>query len=177
MLYALYRHPDDTLDYLQNLQLHMEKYVNSKIILAGDFNLPEVDWQHLRAGAHNSQHVNVIFDIMLTDDIEQLMHKPTRVQGDSRSVLDLVFFPRGFVEHAVSVEKDLSDHRHVSVSTPFVPSQINKKSEIRTLKNYASANDACIIDYLETRLQEFSDSDSDVCLLWGRASRQFVISA
>lgn len=92
VLYALYRPPDATLDYLQNLQLHMEKHVNSKIMLAGDFNLPDVDWEHLRAGAHNSQQVNVIFDIMLTHDIEQLVHEPTRVQGDSRSVLDRVFF-------------------------------------------------------------------------------------
>ncbi|XP_049269224.1 uncharacterized protein LOC125757630 [Rhipicephalus sanguineus] len=89
VLYACYRPPDATPDYLIKLQEHMSSYQNKKILLIGDLNLPGVNWELLQANNKSDENANILFDIMLTHDLIQVVNEPTRVQGSSCSVLDI----------------------------------------------------------------------------------------
>ena len=44
---SFYRPPNSVFDELaQNLDDIKERYLHSKIIIAGDFNCPGIDWEH-----------------------------------------------------------------------------------------------------------------------------------
>lgn len=94
ILYALYRPPDTPPEYLSKLEQHISQYHKHKIILVGDFNLPTINWELMHAGHQNVEHANIMFSVMFTHDLAQLVHDPTRVQGSCSSVLDLIFFNR-----------------------------------------------------------------------------------
>ena len=81
--------------------------------MVGEFNLPNVDWHNLSSFSPSDQ---TIFDIAFACDLSQAVNIPTRVQGDSSSILDLVLYSRSLSEVQVSVEDGLSDHKLVSFS-------------------------------------------------------------
>lgn len=166
VLYACYRPPDATPDYLIKLQEHMSSYQNKKILLIGDLNLPGVNWELLQANNKSDENANILFDIMLTHDLIQVVNEPTRVQGSSCSVLDVVFLNRAFSEHTVSIEDGLSDHFLVAVSVPIVKIAVRKIPKTISIKDYSRADDARIVDYMETCLTRFADSGSEVSALW-----------
>lgn len=166
---ALYRPPDSTLEYLLKLKEHMSKYHGNKVLLIGDFNLPGVDWERFETFTANISNANAVFDIMLAHNLVQLVHEPTHYQGTARSILDLVFIPRDFSTHTVVIEQGLSDHYLVSVSIPLVPLSETANLSFHCVKDYTHANDACIIEHLETCLIDFVATD--VCRLWDQFKR------
>lgn len=166
MLFAFYRPPDATPDYLNKLQEHMSLYQNKKICLIGDLNLPGVNWELLQANNKADANANIIFDIMLTHDLIQVVNEPTRVQGSSCSILDVHFLNRTFSEHTVSIEDGLSDHCLVALSLPIVKTTVPKIANTKSFKDYTRADDTSIVECLETCLTHFADSGSDVCSLW-----------
>lgn len=46
---AIYRSPNTSIEYLEAIQHYVEKQKtrNQRLIIAGDFNLPGVDWKSL----------------------------------------------------------------------------------------------------------------------------------
>lgn len=166
ILYALYRPPDAGIDYVAKLRDHMLQFQNSKIILIGDFNFPGVNWERFQTDYESNKQIHILFDIMLTHDLIQLVKEPTRVNATSSSVLDLVFVHRDFRESTVTVEKGLSDHHLVCTSLPLGRSVSTDKCSSRSFKDYSQANDECIIEHLESSLDDF-DGD-DVCALWNK---------
>lgn len=114
VLYAVYRAPDSTSDYLTKLHPHMLQFNDRKLILAGDFNLPGIDWEKLEAGS-DSVNISCMFDIMIDHNLAQVVVDPTRVTESTSSLLDLVFLHRSIVQYDVSVIAGISDHSLVSV--------------------------------------------------------------
>lgn len=45
VLYAVYRAPASTSDYLTKFHTHLSQYNNLKLILVGDLNVPNIDWK------------------------------------------------------------------------------------------------------------------------------------
>lgn len=168
ILYACYRPPDAAPDYLATLQEHMSLFLNKKIFLIGDFNLPSIDWVRLQTCNQATKNENTVLNIMLAHDLIQLVKQPTRVQGQSSSVLDLVFVNRDFSEHTVLVEQGLSDHSLVSISIPLVKSFYYRKPYVQTVKDYSRANDARVIEHMEAAFVDFNDGVNDACTLWDR---------
>lgn len=166
ILYALYRPPDAGIDYVAKLRNHMLQFKNSKILLIGDFNFPGVNWERLQTEHESNKQINILFDIMLTHDLVQLVKEPTRIKGTSSSILDLVFVHRDFTESTVVVEQGLSDHHLVCTSLQLGRSVSTDKYSLRSFKNYSQANDECIIGHLESCLADFDGND--VCALWDR---------
>lgn len=130
--------------------------------------MPTIDWDRLQTCSLPNKNENAIFNIMLTHDLIQLVKQPTRVQGQSSSILDLVFVNRDFSEHSVLIEQGLSDHSLVSVSIPLLKFVCYKKPSVQTFKDYSRANDACVIEHMEAALVDFSNEDNDACALWDR---------
>lgn len=46
LLFAAYRAPDSPPEFFRDLFTHMASFANDKVLLIGDFNLPDVDWEN-----------------------------------------------------------------------------------------------------------------------------------
>lgn len=78
ILVAVYGPPGSDFAFLHNLYHRLEEYRNQKIILVGDFNLPDVDWDRLRAGSRDGE---ILLELSLSYDLFQTVREFTRVQG------------------------------------------------------------------------------------------------
>lgn len=110
ILLAAYRSPTSDDDFLSKIYDFCVEYSGSRLILTGDFNLPNINWSKLSSSS-SSDHV--VFDLMLACDLEQAVNVPTRVQNHASSILDLVFYSKCLSEVHVSVDDGLSDHKLV----------------------------------------------------------------
>lgn len=154
VLYAAYRAPDATSDYLTKLHAHMLQFNERKVILAGDFNLPGIDWERLEAGS-DSVNISCMFDIMIDHNLVQVVVEPTRVTESTSSLLDLVFLHRSIAQCDVSLIPGISDHSLISVSFPL---NINRSGDVNTtkaVKNFAHAQDSRIFEFLDDHVAEF----------------------
>lgn len=86
---AAYRPPNSSPSYLQMLHDHFCMYKDDQLIISGDFNLPQIDWCQ-KQSVFNAD-VKPLLDVMLICDLVQTVTDYTRVVGNARSILDLVF--------------------------------------------------------------------------------------
>lgn len=88
---AIYRPPGSDVGILKNLRKYLDTQVRlgDKIILSGDFNLPEVDWSTFTARNRNDIHCEILIDMAFAFDLLQVVQNYTRIQGNSKSILDL----------------------------------------------------------------------------------------
>lgn len=87
-------------------------------------------------------------------DLVQLVDAPTRIQGDTFSVLDLVFVSQT-LPHVFGIEfrDGISDHKMVSVSLSLRDTCFTtRKYEVVKVLDFANADDILVIDYLEMYL-------------------------
>lgn len=88
---ACYRPPDSRQDFVEILNNSIDtivlKFPSCVLILAGDFNYPDIDWASLTVHAQCNRHEQLSFLRLLHyQNLKQLVHEPTR--GDH--ILDLV---------------------------------------------------------------------------------------
>lgn len=63
----------------------------TKLILASDFNLPNIEWPTMRAMGSNVRHSELLMNITFLCDLTQIVETCTRICAISSHVLDLVF--------------------------------------------------------------------------------------
>lgn len=63
ILVSAYRPPSADSDFLYKLYDHIEKYSSHKIILVGDFNLPDIDWEKFQAFSREGE---LLLELALT---------------------------------------------------------------------------------------------------------------
>lgn len=162
---AVYRPPDSGPDFLVNLRSHLASFSKNKLFILGDFNLPNFDWDRLKTRP-DSCHSDDILDIMFSHNLVQIVQQPTRVCGNSSSLLDLVFLPRSFEKYHVSVEHGFSDHKIVFASISLHYKNAKSCPALKKVKDFAKANDTAITEYLENTWPNFNDHDVEV--LWNK---------
>ena len=87
LLGVFYRSPISSSEYLYNLQNSLAKIPDSQtIILCGDFNVPDVDWD-LNVPTTSSSLAKLLYDITFNFSLFQLVTDATR----NSNMLDLVF--------------------------------------------------------------------------------------
>ena len=118
----LQTHELDQLSFEElNKSSTLVNQTNSTVWLLGDFNLPKLDWEHLKPKPDCShptfyrECVDALSDCML----EQMVTSPTRGQNK----LDLFFTTNPTLVDDISVIPDLSDH-------DIVLAQANVKPEV-----------------------------------------------
>lgn len=154
---GIYRKPNASDDYV--LQIHdylVDKVTpRTKLILTGDFNLA-IDWENLTS-TRNTANSELLYDLMFNFSLSQLVQEPTRIQGNTRSILDLAFLSDKLSGKA-TVEDGISDHKMLIIT--FNLECLNTKPDGTNsriaVKDYTRANDVCVIDYLDTALETFS---------------------
>ena len=109
---CIYRAPDLSLDQCQNLCEDIRevkaKFKRSVFWLAGDFNLPDIDWNYFSTTGHNySRSINQIFlDLICELGLSQTVDRPTR----GKNILDLVFTSNLDLHQKSQVIPGVSDH-------------------------------------------------------------------
>ena len=124
---AVYRPPDTSDNSFENLLSFLDKGITNlchpnrhmDIIMAGDFNFPDINWltSHIHIGnklTTNSE--DQLLRFMEKHFLSQYVNQPTR----ERNILDLLLTNNdNLVLHTSSEETTLSDHNIVKVHTTY----------------------------------------------------------
>lgn len=169
---AAYRPPNETADFFDILYKYMQSNVqpNDKIILAGDFNLPEITWPEPQDPLACLDGTNPMCDICFSYELTQIVSDFTRTQASSQSVLDLIFVSGYFLKELdVNIVDGISDHDIVvaSLRLDTVPKNTSKVIQVLDLNR---ANDVAILDCFDFHFDPFYElslrSDSSTNDLW-----------
>lgn len=108
---VFYRPPGSTAETISALNKILSGLPDEQILIAGDFNLPELKW----AGDHNTVPSGIVYtefeDILNTYGFEQFVCQPTR----GENILDLILCNSDIV-YDVSIFPGISDHSIVTAS-------------------------------------------------------------
>lgn len=166
VLGVFYRPPSSSAAVLENLREYLQYHVrmDDRLILAGDFNLPNVDWQNFSSQSSNADG-NTMLDVVFTFDLLQIVDKPTRVQRTVGSILDL-FFVSGAIQNQITcdVTNGISDHKAVLLCLSNVC--FYRQNITPSFPNFSRADDESIIDMLDFYFDDFKNSTCPVNDLW-----------
>ena len=155
---AFYRPPKDNGDTIEELGksfANLGNKINShNIILTGDFNLPNINWNNNSISSKNGysakvaeQLINLAEEYGLTQHVTQ----PTRKQGASENILDLVFTNNPDIVEKVTVVDGIADHSSVIVDLKIAP--FRKRPVKRKIFLYNKAD----TDGITQALEDFSN--------------------
>lgn len=164
VIIGVYRAPSAQPEFLYKLYDHLNHFRNQKLIIAGDFNLPDVDWATLSCGRTNTQSSEILLDMILAYNLTQMVKHATRVTSVCSSILDLVFHNTCFEATTISVNEDFSDHKVVYFCCTLYKVSSASTPSIVYVKNYNQADDVAVLDYLDSGFENFSGDD--VNILW-----------
>ena len=130
-------------DNLFNFFLHLHE-VSVRMIILGDFNLPDIDWDMLSG---HSQVSNQFCDLVFQTGLSQLIDKPTHIHGN---ILDLLLTNLEDSVCHLQIHSDRllpSDHYSItfSVSVSVVASS---KSTTYSTFNYSKGDYRGLCEYL-----------------------------
>ena len=126
---SFYRTPNMNIDILQELRNSLENLPKNSddktIILAGDFNLPHIDWQtnSVKTGGNQIQLHQELLNIMNEFGLEQMQMKPTR-EGN---ILDLYLTNNPSLVKSCETIPGLSDHDMLVVDSDLKPNYSKPK--------------------------------------------------
>ncbi|XP_011408163.1 PREDICTED: uncharacterized protein LOC105315277 [Amphimedon queenslandica] len=164
-LCVLYRPPNASHDYNVSLSNYLNCLAMSpgRIVILGDFNVPDIDWDTLSGDSPFSLY---LCDFVFNNNFTQLVHSLTHIKGD---ILDLVLSSDCFLINCISISKSMplsSDHYAVFFRLCCSSPRYSRTSLNRPVYNYAKADWEGLVDYLLEF--DFSQcfSDSDIDTVW-----------
>ena len=91
-----------------------DKLHEHDVIVAGDFNAPNISWHNLEASANRSSFSSKkLIELTQGYNLVRLVKEPTTRQGNSSNTLDAVLSNRPDIICNVSVQPGISDHDKV----------------------------------------------------------------
>lgn len=134
-------------------------FTTGRICIAGDFNMPTIDWEYVIDSSNSTDGVkfcNLINSRFLT----QVVKEPTRISHSS-STLDLVFYNHPEEIFDVNTVEDFSSD-HLAVSFSMLTKRKHLKKSGRTVYNLKKAD----ISGLKSALRNLSSDtvfvDNDI---------------
>lgn len=101
----------ESLFQLSNILLALDA---TRVILAGDFNLPNIEWVHLQPKSNTSSLLYSAFCEMINaHSLFQFVSRPTRLGSSCNNVLDLIFCNDQTLISSVTTIPGISDHEVV----------------------------------------------------------------
>lgn len=102
----------ESVDALQVSLLKMGDILlkNSMMILAGDFNAPDINWPNLESLNYLSSPSEKLLEMVDKHNLKQLVEFPTKHHGTTHNILDLVFTYNAGLVSSVEVVPGISDH-------------------------------------------------------------------
>ena len=96
---------------------------NSTIWIAGDFNLPDIDWNELAVtkSQYNKDMNEIFLDTFLDQGLKQMINFTTR----EKNILDLFFTNRpNLINKCSNLNYTISDHDIISIDSKIKPTRI-----------------------------------------------------
>ena len=87
-----------------------DKLHKHDVIVAGDFNVPNISWDNLEVPTNPSPSSRKLIKLTQEYNLMQFVKEPTRRQGNSSNTLNLVLSNSPDIICNVSVEPRMSDH-------------------------------------------------------------------
>lgn len=115
-------------------------------------------------------HSELLLDVVFSCKLGQIVHEPTRVSTNSRSLLDLVVLSESVqrLGFDVNVLPGISDHEIVQFKSHMLPS--TSRAIIKPFRDFNSADNESILDFLEldfdTFRSKYNNGYPDVNGLW-----------
>lgn len=163
---AVYRPPNSSDSVLDKLRTYLRQNIkpHDKLILSGDFNLPNIDWENF--SSHSTSNANhEMLDIVFSFDLLQVVKEYTRELNGSKSILDLIFLSGSIQNTAIcEVISGISDHRAVLLT--FLDMCVDRCCTKTSFPNFSRADDESILDILDFHYDDFKHSGSSVNDLW-----------
>lgn len=104
--------------------------------MAGDFNLPNINWRDLACSGVEASSADELLDIMFSFDLNQIVQDDTRITSRPRSLLDQVFLSDNTENHLLTIEDGISDHKMIVVNVTASNMLHKKYSTVITMKDY-----------------------------------------
>ena len=155
---SLYRHPHDAVDIYDDFLNYLESCIskitkeNKIIYLSGDFNSDLLKYD-------NTNNYKKFYDLLSSYGIFPMILLPTRVSGESATIVDNVFTNK--IENALisgNIKTDISDHYSQFISVK------NQKMDFKTIsiykRDYSNFSEKSFRD--DVSIQLFSDDLEDV---------------
>ena len=128
---VFYRPPNGDLEPLKDLQKVLGEISSTDIILLGDFNVSEIDWNNIRSLRDAPLH-NLLIEIVHDNFFTQMVSQPTRIQN-ILEYLDLIPTTSTDYVQDILVGEPFSDHDQITLNIFCVPYE-----ERRPQKKYYS---------------------------------------
>ena len=129
LIASFYRTTDDNMDPLLALNQSLRKLSNNgplpNIILGGDLNFPDIDWENytVKPNPQYGYRINrLMLEIAEEHGLQQLQKEPTRLNN----VLDLLFTTYPDLVENVQVSSGMSDHCVVTAEVNVNPRAYKK---------------------------------------------------
>ena len=129
---AFYRPPKSPVTNLEHLATSLAdiqtKFKNAVVIVAGDFNLADIDWSDriVKPYAIEPLKCAALVDLCNEFFLDQMVTEPTRISGVTKNILDLFLTSHPNFIDQCKVVPGVSDHEAVTFMLNFKP-KLNKK--------------------------------------------------
>jgi hypothetical protein len=98
---------DELITHIQ--EFNLEKKPSQFVIITGDTNLPQVDWNNLDCNSKKEETRKII---QLTElGLTQLVHEPTRITNNTATTLDIILTNQPQKFHDIHTDDGIGDHR------------------------------------------------------------------
>ena len=140
--------PHRNLNDIARLDESLKQVTNHKkgkhIILAGDFNCPDINWEKMSVnkGAADREVQQALLDLTIEHGLSQVHDQPTR----DNNFLDHVFTNNPSIVKTSSLVPGISDHAMVVTDIDIIPQHIKQKP--RKIYIFSKANWDNIFDKL-----------------------------
>ncbi|CAG2244297.1 unnamed protein product [Mytilus edulis] len=164
-----YRKPDNDPTPLQNLNTSISRLTHNNtlpnIILTGDFNLPDIDWDEedsnggytIKSSHNYSNEINKLaLDIVEEHCLQQCVTEPTR----EKNILDLVLTTNENLVQKMSITDGMSDHQMIITTVNARPKVIKNKP--RKVYQYKKGNMEKVQEYLNSKYENFKEKITEM---------------
>lgn len=155
LLAVCYRPPGFDCSFVNKLHTALNeitiRFPKANLLLFGDFNFPEINWQLLTSTSRDSKH---FLDVCMLFNLSQMIDKPTR----DDNILDLVLVSSPDLVQSTIYMPGLSDHRimNILITLPvLVKSPMSKVIRDFNKADYAGIN-AKLTIFFDVFLSSFS---------------------
>lgn len=125
------------------------------VILGGDFNLPDIEWQSTRPVLRNASLLYSAFHEMINaHSLLQFVETPTRIGASSATLLDLFFCNDRDLVSSVFTIPGISDH-DVVIANLTCTTKNHRPTQPRKVFSYERGNYSSLSQALDAFLPEF----------------------
>lgn len=156
---VVYRPPQSNVDVLIKLNTFLSKLgIRSKrVIMTGDFNIPDIDWDVFSATGPNITISSTPLDLTFSSNFTQVIREYTRSQGSANSILDLFFLSERMLQfpYTTSILSGISNNSMLPLSFIFENVLLFRNCRLQTYQDFHHADDEAILDELSFHLDAF----------------------